>query len=219
MREVRRATDYLIDPYPGERPAGSWVVDPAGWCRPVTPHGGTPSGWAVDGAECVDAWLTRHGAAPLAGRVPLVSYGANACPAKVLANGTPLPVVSLACVLEDLGSVWCAGTTRAGRTPSTLAPLPGHRETAVVTMAVPAQLAVLDAVEGRHVGVYALEPLRTGTVTLEDGARVERPLAYVGVRPDRRPLLVDGSPVLRTAVDHATAASLRRRAGTVPDGG
>ncbi|XVU22695.1 hypothetical protein ACQPZJ_36285 [Actinoplanes sp. CA-054009] len=94
--------------------------------------------------------------------------------------------------------------------------MPGHRETAVVTMAVPAQLAVLDVVEGRHVGVYALQRLHTGRVTLENGVPMPRPLAYVGVRPQRFPLLVDGRPLLRAEVDYDTATALRRGAAGEP---
>ncbi|SNY54914.1 hypothetical protein [Paractinoplanes atraurantiacus] len=213
---MRPAADFLVDPYPGERPGGSWLVDADGMCLPVGPDDAMPSGWSVQGAQCLDAWLVRNDAAPLADRVPLLSYGANACPGKVMLNGTPLPVVNLACEMTDLASVWCAGPTRVGRTPSTLTAMPGHRETAVVTMAVPAQLAVLDAVEGRHAGVYALQTLHTGAVTLENGVRVPRPLAYVGVRPQRFPLLIDGRPLLRVAVDYDTATALRRSAAGEP---
>ncbi|MEV6301850.1 gamma-glutamylcyclotransferase family protein [Actinoplanes sp. NPDC051861] len=197
VRPGQPAADFAVDPYPGCRPAGSWVIDRAGRCWPVTPDEGMPSGWAV-GGRCLDAWLTGQGATPLAGRIPLLSYGSNACPGKVLANGTPLPVVSLACEMDGLASAWCTGRTRAGRIPATLAAVPAHSETAVVMMADPAELAVLDVIEGRATGWYALRILDTGRVTLENGARVLRPAAYVGARPERLPAVTGGRLALRT---------------------
>ncbi|MEV0900986.1 gamma-glutamylcyclotransferase family protein [Actinoplanes sp. NPDC049802] len=191
------ATDYAVDPYPGTRPVGSWVIDQDERCWPVVPDEAMPSGWAVVAAPnsrvCLDTWLTGQGAAPLAGRVPVLSYGSNACPGKVLANMTPLPAVNLACEMEGLASVRCTGGA-----PVTLASVPKHTETAVVTMATPADLRVLDVVEGRRGGWYTLQTLHTGRVVLENGARVPRPAAYVGARPERHPLLVDGRPVPRT---------------------
>jgi hypothetical protein len=214
VRPGQPATDYAVDPYPGERPGGSWVVDRNGRCQPVVPDEAMPSGWAVLSASepklCLDAWLVRQGADPIAERVPLLSYGSNACPGKVLANGTPLPAVNLACEMEGLAAVWCAGTTRRGRTPVTLAAVPGHSETAVVTMATAAELAALDVAEGRLSGWYALQVLHTGRVVLENGAQVLRPVAYVGARQERHPHLVGGRPMLRVDVNHDAAALLRR---------
>ncbi|MFC7535169.1 hypothetical protein [Actinoplanes sp. GCM10030250] len=244
----RPGSDFAVDPYPGTRPAGSWVMDRAERCWPVVPDEGMPSGWAVvsspvvsspvvsspvgrqpkgrqsegrqsegrqsegrqpegrqpegrqpEGRQCLDAWLAGQGASRVADRVPLLSYGSNACPGKVIMNGTPLPVVNLACEMAGLASVWCTGLTRAGRLPATLAAVPEHSETAVVTLADAAELARLDVVEGRTTGWYALQILHTGRVTLENGARVPRPAAYVGARPERHPALVDGRFALRAA--------------------
>ena len=142
------ASGYRVDPYPGQRPYGSFVIDDEGLCWPVSPDEAQPSGWAVSGDEdsvCLDEWLATFGAAPLAERIPLVGYGSNASPGKVLANGTPLPSVHLACTLEDLASVWCSGDTAAGRTPLTLDVLPGHSEEAVVMMCDLAEMRTLDA--------------------------------------------------------------------------
>ena len=41
------ATEYAVDPYPGRRPTGSWVIDVDGRCWPVQPDDALPSGWAV----------------------------------------------------------------------------------------------------------------------------------------------------------------------------
>ena len=189
------ASDYAVDPYPGQRPYGSFVIDDEGLCWPVSPDEAQPSGWAVSGDEdsvCLDEWLATFGAAPLAERIPLVGYGSNASPGKVLANGTPLPSVHLACTLEDLASVWCGGDTAAGRTPLTLDVLPGHSEEAVVMMCDLAEMRTLDRVEGRSSRWYDLVLLTEGRVVLENGARLSRPAAYVGGRPERHPMRLGG---------------------------
>ena len=205
------AAEFAIDPYPGTRPAGSFVIDVDARCWPVRLDEARPSGWIVDAAEgpaCLDSWLAERGATPLAGRVPLLGYGSNACPGKVLRNGTPLPSVHLACTIEDVASVWCAGHTRAGQVPVTLAVAPGHEEAATVMMCDRAELAVLDRVEGRAGRFYDLVLLGRGRVVLENGARVPVPAAYVGGRPERWPVLVGGRPVLRVDIDQAQLCGL-----------
>ncbi|MFC4071612.1 gamma-glutamylcyclotransferase family protein [Actinoplanes subglobosus] len=219
VRPGQPATDFPVDPYPGRRPSGSWVIDREQRCWPVRPDEGRPSGWAVIGpasTDCLDRWLTDRGATPLAGRIPLLSYGSNACPGKILMNATPLPAVNLACEIDGLASVWCTGTTRAGRIPSTLAAVPAHTEPAVMAMTTPAELARLDVVEGRPTGWYALQILHTGRVTLENGARVLRPAAYVGARPERRPTLIDGAPLRVIHADQEAVTLLRPALGGPP---
>ncbi|MEV0897065.1 hypothetical protein [Actinoplanes sp. NPDC049802] len=221
VRPGQPARDYTVAPYPGERPAGSWVIDQAKRCWPVVPDEGMPSGWAVltgqAAPQCLDGWLTRQGAAPLAERVPVVSYGSNACPGKILDNKTTLPSVNLACTMRGLASVWCNGTRRSdGVVPVTLAAAssPEYTETAVVAMADQSELARLDVVEGRFEknSVYELQVLHTGSIELENGARVPRPAAYVGARKTRWPLLVNGEQLLRVDADQDTAARLHAKA-------
>ncbi|KRE97557.1 hypothetical protein ASG76_02285 [Nocardioides sp. Soil774] len=215
----QQATDYAVDPYPGQRPYGSVVIDDAGFCWPVSPDEAQPSGWAVSGDEdsvCLDEWLATFGAAPLAERIPLVGYGSNASPGKVLANGTPLPSVHLACTMEDLASVWCTGDTAAGRTPVTLDVVTGHSEEAVVVMCDLAEMRTLDRVEGRSSRWYDLVLLNEGRVVLENGARLSRPAAYVGGRTERRPMRLGGQPLLRVDVDQAEVRALRSRITTEP---
>lgn len=102
---------FPADPYPGARPAVSFVhvataqADPAAQV-PGAPHGlgpvrrpdevcdddggslplhadrSAPSGWRLAG-RCLDAWLADHGAAPMSGRVPVLAYGSNVCPSKI----------------------------------------------------------------------------------------------------------------------------------------
>ena len=210
-RAGQPATDYLVDPYPGERPSGSFVIDRAGLCWPVKADADTPCGWVVEtvhGRVCLDEWLTGQGAASLGERVPLLGYGSNASPGKVLANGTPLPSVHLACAVEGLAAVWCAGQTAAGRIPVTLTEAPGHAEEAVIMMCDPVELAVLDRVEGRLGRWYDLVTLSHGRVVLSDGAQVLRPIVYVGGRSERFPMLLGGNAVRRSDVDQAGARLL-----------
>lgn len=172
------ATDFAVDPYPGQRPYGSFVIDRNARCWPVRVDESRASGWVVednDQSVCLDAWLCDQGASPLADRVPLLGYGSNASPGKVVVNGTPLPSVHLACTMEDLASVWCVGDTRAHRTPVTLDVVPGHVEEAVVMMCDLEEMVRLDEVEGRGSGWYELVLLESGRVILENGAHPASP--------------------------------------------
>lgn len=208
------ATDYAVDPYPGQRPYGSFVIDRDARCWEVRVDESRASGWAVegnDGAVCLDAWLRDQGATPLANRVPLLGYGSNASPGKVVANGTPLPSVHLACTMEDLASVWCVGDTRAARTPVTLDVVPDHVEAAVVMMCDLDELARLDHVEGRNSRWYDLVLLESGRVVLENGAHLPRPAVYVGGRGERCPMRLAGRPLLRVDLDHDQVRALRTR--------
>jgi gamma-glutamylcyclotransferase (GGCT)/AIG2-like uncharacterized protein YtfP len=74
-------------------------------------------------------------------------------------------------------------------------------------MATPAQVAVLDACEGRGER-YDLVRLHAGTVTTEDGARLPDVWTYWPGTPQRAPLLVDGRPVRCADVDQAAAMDL-----------
>lgn len=211
------AKDFATEPYPGVRPSGSFVIDRDERCWPVRVDESQPSGWAVDTEEvsiCLDAWLVGLGATPMAGRVPLLGYGSNACPGKVLLNETPLPSVHLACTMFDLASVWCTGKTGRGNRPVTLAVVAGHQESAAIMMCDEAELGVLDGVEGRRGKYYELFVLKQGRVVLENGARVLNPAAYVGGRPGRWPLLVGGCPVPRVDLAHDGVCALVDKIGT-----
>ncbi|MCL8026755.1 gamma-glutamylcyclotransferase [Nocardioides bruguierae] len=190
VRPGEHASAFAPDPYPGERPAGSFVVDDGGLLWPLERTG---TDWVVDRPDRPDlaTWLAAAGASPLEERVPLVGYGSNACPGKVLRNATPLPAVHLACTLEGLASVWCDGLTHRGDVPVTLVEAPGHTEEAVLMLVDAAELAVLDIVEGRAARAYDLVRLEAGSVCVE-GRPVTDCLAYVGRAPHRWPLLVAG---------------------------
>ncbi|MBC3189894.1 gamma-glutamylcyclotransferase [Pseudonocardia sp. C8] len=215
---------FPADPYPGRRPAVSFVHDaaPGGATHPLVADRSAPSGRRV-GDRCLDAWLAERGAAPLAGRVPVLAYGSNACPSKIswmrAERGLTGPVVVLRVRVEGLSAVWAAGLRVVDdQRPATLAAVPGAVEEHAVWLAAPEQVGVLDVVEGRAAcrPRYRLARLAAGTVTLLDGGGVvDRPYAYVAPagptgdpRTDRRPLLVDGAPVPCSSVGQQRARAL-----------
>ena len=138
--------DHPADPYPGAVPPVSYV-HADGVAR------GIASG-AVDGLP-LDAWLRAQGAAPLAGRLPVLAYGSNRSPSKItwlrreLGLGAD-PVVVLRARTTGVAAVWAAGLrARDGARPAVLAAAPGVVEDHAVWLATPDQIAVLDRCEGR----------------------------------------------------------------------
>lgn len=220
-------------PYPGSRPGASFVHDGAGsggLSVPLDADPSAPSGWRI-GDRCLDDRLAEWGAAPLAGRVPVLAYGSNACPSKIswmrVERGLTGPVVVLRVRVEGLSAVWAAGLRVVDdQRPATLAAVPGAVEEHAVWLAEPGQFAALDAVEGRHTDPprYRQARVATGRVTLVDGDGViDRPYAYVAPagppgdeRTDRRPLLVDGAPVPCASLGQDAARALAGIPG--PDG-
>ncbi len=229
--------EYPADPYPGAVPDCSFVhADGVGYrLRPdPTAFAGwrvedTPGGPCQHGAD-LDDWLAGHAVAPMAGRLPVLSYGSNQCPSKITwmrrELGLTGPVVVLRAATRDVAAVWAAGfRQRDGQRPAVLAAAPGVEERHALWLATPEQVAVLDRCEGRgeRYRLARLGPATTagsatagtGTVRTEDGAVIERPWCYLGRAAMRRPLLVDGHPVRCADVDQHTAATLLGRpAGT-----
>jgi gamma-glutamylcyclotransferase (GGCT)/AIG2-like uncharacterized protein YtfP len=201
--------DFPADPYPGTVPPFSFVhLD--GHSHPLTFDGHWSVGHAEDGGTELDRWLARHGAAPLAGRIPLLSYGSNRNPSKITwlrdALGLTGPVVVLRARTEGLAAVWASGfRARDGQRTSVLGAAPGASEDHALWFATPDQVAVLDRGEGRG-DRYRLARLGTGAVHTDDGLRIEAPWCYLGRSAIRRPLLVGGRPV--RCADLAQAAAL-----------
>ncbi|HEX6360063.1 gamma-glutamylcyclotransferase [Actinophytocola sp.] len=199
--------DFPAAPYPGCRPATSYVHDDAtGWA--LTPD---PTGWRVAGTG-LDTWLTERGAAPTADRVPVLCYGSNACPSKLTwlrtALGLQGPAVVLLARCTGLAAVWASGLRIVDdQRPATLAAMAGNSEDHVVWLAAPDQVAVLDRCEGRGER-YHLTHVDTGEVRLEDGTVVDGPLAYTAAAPRRMPLLMDGRPVRCLDVPQSRATAL-----------
>jgi len=203
--------DFPADPYPGAVPPFSFVhLDERSHPLTFDDH------WSVGGVE-LDLWLAAHGAPPLAGRVPLLSYGSNRNPSKITwlrrALGLGGPVVVLRARAEGLAAVWASGLRlRDGQRTSVLGAVPGATERHALWLATPDQLAVLDRCEGRD-DRYRLARLGTGAVYVETGdtgddLRIEAPWCYLGLSAIRRPLLVGGRPVRCADLDQAAALHL-----------
>jgi hypothetical protein len=203
-------------PYPGARPDCSFVHDDGrGWplrfARVWWVHARPLDARPLE-ALPIDEWLADRGAAPLADRHPLLSYGSNLCPAKITWLRTELrlpgPVVVLRARTEGFAAVWAAGRRVVDeQRPATLAAAPGAVEQHGVWLATDEQLAVLDVCEGRGER-YHLARVHTGRVTLDDGSALPAPLAYVGACAARRPLLVDGAVVRCADVPQQVAGAL-----------
>ena len=158
--------DHPAEPYPGAVPPVSYV-HADGIARGI-------AGGAVDGLP-LDAWLRAQGAAPLAGRLPVLAYGSNRSPSKItwlrreLGLGAD-PVVVLRARTTGVAAVWAAGLrARDGARPAVLAAAPGVVEDHAVWLATPEQIAVLDRCEGRDER-FRLARLRTGTVVVDGAA-------------------------------------------------
>ena len=185
---ILTATHYPEEPYPGSRPAWSFVIDRDNCVLRVCADLLAPSGWALEQAgTCLDGWLASHNVARLAERVPVLSYGSNPCPAKLVRLALSRPIVSLACTLADHAAVWASGRRQPdGSRVATIASRPGHRELHFVTFVEAGDLEELDSVEG-HPGWYRRQPLPSRHVVLVNGRTVPGLLTYVGQSPHRIP--------------------------------
>lgn len=163
--------------YPFARPRGSFVFE-GGEARPLPEDPGATAGF---GTLALD----------LAGRVPLLAYGANAAPAalarKLPAGSGPLPV--LLAELADHEVVYSAHVSPYGAIPATLHPSPGAAATVHVAYPDAEQLPPLVASELN----YELTRLREIVCTVAAGG--DRPVARGGLRE------VSGRDLILTAVD------------------
>lgn len=187
---------------------------------PLRPDRHSSAGWRVDHTgEDLDDWLADRDAAPMSKRVPVLAYGSNACPSKITwlreSLGLAGPVVVLRARCEGLSAVWAAGLRVVDdQRPATLMAAPDVVEDHAVWLADQEQVRVLDACEGRG-RRYRLARVRSGRVVLDDGALVDRVLAYIAADRVRRPILVRGRPVRCADMDQATAQGLvGKRAGS-----
>jgi gamma-glutamylcyclotransferase (GGCT)/AIG2-like uncharacterized protein YtfP len=211
--------EFPAAPYPGARPHVSFAhLDGVG--APLRPDRHSPAGWRVDHTgEDLDEWLAARDAAPMSKRVPLLAYGSNACPSKITwlreSLGLAGPVVVLRARCEGLAAVWAAGLRIVDdQRPATLMAAKDVVEEHAVWMAGREQVRVLDVCEGRG-RRYRLARVRSGRVVLDDGALVDRVLAYVAEDRVRQPILVRGKPVRCADMDQASAQGLiGKRAGS-----
>jgi hypothetical protein len=200
--------DYPAVPYPGTRPVWSYVHD-EGAGYPLDRIDGQ---WLVRPAgEALDDWLAARNAALMADRLPILSYGSNANPAKLTwlreTLGLPGPAVVFRARCAGLAAVWASGLRVVDdQRPATLCARPGVVEQHAILMATAEQLQVLDVCEGRGER-YHLAELPDADVTVA-GEPVPGLLAYIGAGSVRMPLLVDGEPVRCADVAQAEAQGL-----------
>lgn len=196
------AADFPALPYPGKRPTSSYVLDDETVIRLVT-DGPAPD-WRLDqpSAPLLSDWLLDRDLAAMTDRIPLLSYGSNACPGKLLAlhedHDLDGPVVMSRCTIRGMAAVWCRGPRGDGVVPATLAALAGQAEEHFIWWVSPDQWDALDACEGRSSGYYDLVRLASAqdrAVLDEADDQIHGVFAYVGARSVRYPVLdVDGRP-------------------------
>jgi hypothetical protein len=210
VTEPRPASDWPEDPYPGDWPDYSYVVDDDAMVHCIEPAAEAPSGWAVrsgDEAVDLDDWLRAAGTPVMAERTPVLSFGSNRCPSKVVAQGGPF--VNLECRTKGLAAVWSHGARRDGQTVATLVSASEHEAVFFLSMCSTTDIELLDAVEGlghRYERVQ-LDPTQ---LVLEDGTSPAEASAYVGVHPIRWPVAgEDGYPVLLTTMSQEEVAMYR----------
>ncbi|HET7510188.1 MAG TPA: hypothetical protein VFJ65_08080 [Solirubrobacterales bacterium] len=132
----------------------------------------------------------------LAGRTPLLSYGANAAPealALKLASLPGLEMPVLRAELEDFDVAYSAHISPYGAVPATLVESAGTRAPVFVVYPNPEQLELLTALELN----YDLVTLSGISCRLENGAALAELGAY---RSKHGPLSLDGSAVGLAAV-------------------
>lgn len=212
MYEPRPAGDWPEDPYPGAWPDHSYVVDANALVHRIEPDDETPSGWAVRSGHttvCLDEWLNLADRSGLCDRTPVLSFGSNRCPAKVVRQGGPF--VNLACATIGLAAVWSHGTRGDGQVVATLVGADQHKAEYFVSMCTQDDLALLDEIEGRG-SRYDFVPIEPTLVELEDGTSPESVSAYVGMHPERLPVGgEDGHPIPLTMMTQEQIATWREQ--------
>lgn len=189
-----RASDYPALPYPGARPSFSYVLD-------------DDEVLDTSGVRDLDAWLRARGLPTLDERVPVLSYGSNACPSKLLGLELPGPVVMTLCTTQGLSAVWCNGWRQYdGSRVATLAAVHDGEESHFVLWATAEQGLLLDACEGRAHSFYELIRLEDGAVRDSRGTVVPGVYAYVGGCEARFPRQDDG--YARRVLDESAVAVL-----------
>ena len=210
--------------YPGKRPGYSFVQDDQDEVFALTPTAdGSWSVWDGFAAIGLDAWLAAQGASLMQDRIPVLSYGSNACPFKLLdlhSRPTPLPgpVPMTRCTVTGLAATWCSGTRSDGLVPATLIAAAGTEEHFIWWVSAD-QWDVLDRCEGRGREIYSLVALNVSTdedahgagrtaLRSEGGRDLGQVFAYVGMSDSRLPMAgADGAALLVRNLDQDKAAA------------
>ncbi|NQU37462.1 MAG: hypothetical protein HQ526_07710 [Actinobacteria bacterium] len=196
----RQCHEFVSDPYPGEIPTGSFAIR-GGYVEEVR-H--TDVGMVFDRGASVGEWLAHDGSRPTAldgSYVPMLAYGSNACPGRLVEKfGAQFHVeeseldriVALAVTVAAVARAWTCRLTQHGILPVTLAPSVG-RELDCHVLLLPRRLVpLMDASEGRGGRFYSVTRLTTTNVTLPGGGIWHAPITYLG-KSSRAPLVVDGA--------------------------
>jgi hypothetical protein len=133
----------------------------------------------------------------LAGREPLLAYGANASPlalARKLADVAPAPLPMLRARLGDFDVVYSDHVSPYGAVPGTLHPSPGSAAAVFVSYPDEEQLQALTATEPN----YELQTLRGLNCRLEGGGALGELDAYLS---RHGPRLLGGAPVALAEIE------------------
>ena len=175
--------DFSSAPYPGEYP---------------------PYDYAVIRGEVVPVQLTDSGladrigldiAASLATHIPLLTYGSNACPGRMVEKfGDDAErlhgILVFRAMASNLARAWCARPASSGVLPYTI--VGAADETEVHVVLLPRHLiSIMDESEGRGASLYVVGRLTECEVRLPDGQTWQRPLTYIGTGKFG-PLVIDG---------------------------
>lgn len=153
-----------------------------------------------------ESYLFRNGLAEplpdspdLRGRTPVLAIGSNQSPSQLArkfahAPGTEIPVTRA--WLDDFDVCYATHVTRYGAIPGNLHASPGTRVRLSITWLTEDQLRVMHATE--IVGeAYVYARLRSASLTLADGTRIDSALAYISPHGAMR---VDGAPLALSAL-------------------
>lgn len=176
---------FSADPYPGDIPGYSYCMDSRS--DVILRICAESDGPQVEGKPLRD-YLSQT-EAPEESYIPILSYGSNACPARLQEkfatfadySRRPVRVAAIWVTVTGVGRAWARQTTRGkGVVPYTL--ISNHEIVmqAHVLLFPEVLIATIDSSEGRGIGIYPAVRLTEASVLIGGGIW-KRPLTYLGV--------------------------------------
>lgn len=219
MKQWPLCSDFNVDPYPGSLVTAPSVIV-GGRVISLEVESGRlrqrQGPWLADVLHGLDIDPLRL--------VPLLTYGSNACPGRLVEKFGHGPrglrqldgIALIPVVMRGAAIAWSCQPSRRGALPYTLASDPSGAHSAHLLLVPPDLMGDMDRSEGRAGSFYVAARLTDVTTELPSGQQWSQPLAYVGVG-ERGPLLVEGRVVTPEDTPEwmARAATL---AGTACDG-